>query len=39
MDMEYNGKLAKDNTGVMFPLVPRDLFDRTVHAKGMKKKI
>ena len=31
-------KLAKENNGVKFLLVRKDLFDRTVNAKGMKTK-
>ena len=38
MDLAYVDKLAKDNNGVKYLLVRRDLFDRTVDAKGMKTK-
>ena len=38
MDLAYVDKLAKDNNGVKYLLVPQDLFDRTVDAKGMKTK-
>ena len=38
MDLAYVDKLAKANNGVMYLLVPQDLFDRTVDAKGMKTK-
>ena len=38
MDLAYVDKLAKDNNGVKYLLVRQDLFDRTVDAKGMKKK-
>ena len=38
MDQAYVDKLAKDNDGVKYLLVRRDLFDRTVDAKGMKTK-
>ena len=38
MDLVYVDKLAKDNIGVKYLLVRQDLFDRTVDAKGMKKK-
>ena len=39
MDLAYVDKLAKDNNGVKYLLVCRhDLFDRTVGAKGMKRK-
>ena len=38
MDQAYVDKLAKDNNGVKYLLVPQDLFDRTVDAKGMKTK-
>ena len=39
MDLEYVVKLAKDKKGVMYLIVRRDLFDRTVDAKGMKTKM
>ena len=38
MDLSYVDKLPKDNNGVKYLLVPQDLFDRTVDAKGMKTK-
>ena len=38
MDLAYVDKLAKENNGVKYLLVRQDLFDRTVNAKGMKKK-
>ena len=38
MDLAYVDKLAKENNGVKYLLVRQDLFDRTVYAKGMKKK-
>ena len=38
MDLAYVDKLAKDNNGVKYLLVRRDLFHRTVDAKGMKTK-
>ena len=38
MDLAYVDKLAKENNGVKYLLVRPDLFDRTVDAKGMKKK-
>ena len=38
MELAHVDKLAKDNNGVMYPLVRQDLFDRTVNAKGMKTK-
>ena len=38
MDLAYVGKLAEDNNGVKYPLVHRDLFERTVDAKGLKSK-
>ena len=37
-DLAYLIKLAKDNNGVKYLLVRKDLFDRTVNAKGMKTK-
>ena len=37
-DLVYVDKLAKDINGVKYRLVRQDLFDRTVHAKGMKTK-
>ena len=39
MDLAYVDKLAKDNNGVQYLLFRQDLFDRTVDAKGMEKKI
>ena len=36
MELAYVDKLAKNNNGVKFLLVRRDLFDRTLNAKGMK---
>ena len=36
MDLAYVDKLAKDNNGVKFFLLPQDLFDRIVDAKEMK---
>ena len=38
MDLAYVDKLAKDNNGVKYLLIPQDLLDRTVDAKGMKRK-
>ena len=38
MDLAYVDKLAKENNGVKYLLVRRDLFDRTVNAKEMKTK-
>ena len=38
MDVAYVHKLAKDNNGVKYILVRKDVFDRTVNAKGMKTK-
>ena len=38
MDLVYVDKLAKDNNGVKYLLVRQNLFDRTVHAKGVKTK-
>ena len=38
MDLAYVDKLAKENNGVKYLLVRRDLFDRIVNAKGMKTK-
>ena len=38
MDLAYVDKLAKENNGVKSLLVRQDLFDRTVIAKGMKRK-
>ena len=38
LDLSYVDKLAKDKNGVKYLLVRQDLFDRTVDAKGMKKK-
>ena len=38
MDLAYVDKLAKDNIGVKYLLVRQDMFDRTVDAKGMKRK-
>ena len=39
MDLAYVDKLAKENNGVKYLLVRQDLYDRTLNAKGMKKKI
>ena len=39
MDLAYVDKLSKDINGVNYLLVRQDLFDRTVDANGMKKKI
>ena len=39
LDLAYVDKLAKDNNGVKCLLVRQDLFDRSVDAKRMKKKI
>ena len=38
MDLAYVDKLAEENNGVMYLLVLEDLFDRTLKAKGMKRK-
>ena len=38
MDLEYVSKLAEEINGVKYLLVRQDLFDKTVHAKGMKRK-
>ena len=38
MDLAYDDKLAKEYNSVKYLLVRRDLFDRTVYAKGMKTK-
>ena len=38
LDLAYVDKLAKDNNGVKYLLVPQDLFDRTVYAKRRKTK-
>ena len=38
MDLAYVDKLAKENNGAKYLLVPQDFFDRTVNAKGMKTK-
>ena len=38
MDLAFVDKLVKDNNGVTYLLVRKDLFDRTVDAKGMKTK-
>ena len=38
MDLAYVDKIAEDNNGVEYFLVRKDLFDRTVDAKGMKPK-
>ena len=38
MDLAYVEKLAKEKNGVKYLLVRQDLFDRTVNAKGMKRK-
>ena len=37
-DLADVDKLAKDNNGVKYLLVRQDLLDRTVDAKGMKRK-
>ena len=37
-DLAYVDKLSKENNGVKYLLVRKDLFDRTVNAKGMKTK-
>ena len=39
MDLACIDKLAKDNKGVKYLLVHKDVFDRTVDAKGMKTKV
>ena len=39
MEFAYIDKLAQDNDGVKYLLVGQNLFDRTVDAKGRKKKI
>ena len=38
MNLAYVNTLTKDNNGVKYLLVCRDLFDRTVDAKGLKTK-
>ena len=38
MDLAYVDKLAKYNNSVKYRLIRQDLFDRTVDAKGMKRK-
>ena len=38
MDLACVDKMAKENHGVKYLLVPQDLFDRTVNAKGEKTK-
>ena len=38
MDLAFVDKLAKDNNGVKFLLVPQDMFDRTVDAEGIEAK-
>ena len=38
MDLTYLDKLAKDNNGLKYLLVPQDMFDRTVDAKRKKTK-
>ena len=38
MDPAYVDKLPKENNGVKYLLVRKDLFDRTVNAKGMNTK-
>ena len=35
MDFAYVDKLAKDNNGVKYLLVPPDMFDGTVDARGV----
>ena len=39
MGLTYVDVLAKENNGVKFLLVRQDLFDRTVNAKGRKRKV
>ena len=39
MALAYVDKLAKDNEGVKYLLLRQDIFDRTVDAKRMEKKI
>ena len=39
MDLAKVDELAKDNNSVKFLLVCQDLIDRTVDAKGMKRKV
>ena len=36
MDLAYVDKRVKDNNGVKYLQLRRDLFDRTVDAKGLK---
>ena len=38
MDLAYVDKLAQNKNGVKFFLVPQDLFERTLDAKGKKSK-
>ena len=38
MDLAFVDKLAKDSNGKKYLLVPQDMSDRTVDAKGMKTK-
>ena len=38
MELAYVDKPAKDNNGLKYLLVRKDLFDKTVDAKGMKTK-
>ena len=38
MDLAYVDKLAKENNGVKYLLVPQDSFDRTVNAEEMTTK-
>ena len=38
VDLAYNDKLAKENNGAKYLLGRQDLFDRTVDAKGRRKK-
>ena len=38
MDLAYVDKLANENNSVKYLLVPQNLFERTVSAKGMKTK-
>ena len=38
MGLAYLEKLAKENNGIKYLLVPQEFFDRTVNAKGMKTK-
>ena len=38
MDLAYVDKFAKKSNGVEYLILPKDLFDRIVNAKGMKTK-